>query len=263
MLEFDGARSRRRASRPAWSTSSPATAPRSAPPGRASRRSPRSPSPAATRPAPRSTQQAARRHQARVAGARRQVAQHRVRRREPRRRGEGRGLRHLRRHRPDLHRRLAPAGAGLDPRRGSREARRAGQDRAARRSDGAETQVGPITTPPQCEKILDYIDIAKGEGAALRAGRRHAAAPGAAAAASSSSRRSSPVSQRDAHRPGGGVRPGAVGHPVQGRGGGGRDRQRHRLRPRRRRVDLGHPPRASPWPTASGPAPSGSTPTAR
>src|SRR5439155_182684 len=28
-----------------------------------------------------------------------------------------------------------------------------------------ETQVGPVTTPPQYAKILSYIDIAKGEGA--------------------------------------------------------------------------------------------------
>ncbi|HEX5959034.1 MAG TPA: aldehyde dehydrogenase, partial [Hyphomicrobiaceae bacterium] len=28
-----------------------------------------------------------------------------------------------------------------------------------------ETQVGPVTTPPQYEKVLSYIDIAKGEGA--------------------------------------------------------------------------------------------------
>jgi acyl-CoA reductase-like NAD-dependent aldehyde dehydrogenase len=28
-----------------------------------------------------------------------------------------------------------------------------------------ETQVGPVTTPPQYRKILSYIDIAKGEGA--------------------------------------------------------------------------------------------------
>ena len=47
-----------------------------------------------------------------VAGARRQVAQHRVRRLHPRRCRERRGLRHLRGHRPDLHRRLAPAAAG-------------------------------------------------------------------------------------------------------------------------------------------------------
>ncbi|MDA7947814.1 MAG: aldehyde dehydrogenase [Hyphomicrobiaceae bacterium] len=29
----------------------------------------------------------------------------------------------------------------------------------------AETQVGPVTTPPQYEKVLEYIDIAKNEGA--------------------------------------------------------------------------------------------------
>ncbi len=33
-----------------------------------------------------------------------------------------------------------------------------------------ETQVGPVTTPPQYEKILGYIDIAKDEGADLRLG---------------------------------------------------------------------------------------------
>jgi aldehyde dehydrogenase (NAD+) len=30
-----------------------------------------------------------------------------------------------------------------------------------------ETQVGPVTTPPQYQKILGYIDIAKDEGAEL------------------------------------------------------------------------------------------------
>jgi aldehyde dehydrogenase (NAD+) len=28
-----------------------------------------------------------------------------------------------------------------------------------------ETQVGPVTTPPQYKKVLEYIDVAKGEGA--------------------------------------------------------------------------------------------------
>ncbi|MGE0848078.1 MAG: aldehyde dehydrogenase [Hyphomicrobiaceae bacterium] len=39
--------------------------------------------------------------------------------------------------------------------------------RQARLGDPArlETQVGPVTTPPQYQKILSYIDIAKGEGA--------------------------------------------------------------------------------------------------
>ena len=34
----------------------------------------------------------------------------------------------------------------------------------------ADTQVGPITTPPQYRKVLDYIDIAKGEGAVAALG---------------------------------------------------------------------------------------------
>ena len=33
-----------------------------------------------------------------------------------------------------------------------------------------DTQVGPITTPPQYQKVLDYIDIARGEGASAALG---------------------------------------------------------------------------------------------
>jgi (Z)-2-((N-methylformamido)methylene)-5-hydroxybutyrolactone dehydrogenase len=33
-----------------------------------------------------------------------------------------------------------------------------------------DTQVGPITTPPQYKKVLDYIDIARGEGAKVALG---------------------------------------------------------------------------------------------
>jgi (Z)-2-((N-methylformamido)methylene)-5-hydroxybutyrolactone dehydrogenase len=59
--------------------------------------------------------------------------------------------------------------------------------------DDADTQVGPVTNPPQFKKILEYIDIAKGEGAkpvlgGAKATRRSAARAG------SSSRRSSPAS---------------------------------------------------------------------
>ncbi|MER2535039.1 MAG: aldehyde dehydrogenase [Rhizobiaceae bacterium] len=44
--------------------------------------------------------------------------------------------------------------------------------RAARMGDPAsmETQIGPITTRPQYDKVLDYIAVAKGEGATLVAG---------------------------------------------------------------------------------------------
>jgi acyl-CoA reductase-like NAD-dependent aldehyde dehydrogenase len=38
----------------------------------------------------------------------------------------------------------------------------------------ADTQVGPVTTPPQFRKILDYIDIAKSEGANAALGGKRA-----------------------------------------------------------------------------------------
>jgi acyl-CoA reductase-like NAD-dependent aldehyde dehydrogenase len=38
-----------------------------------------------------------------------------------------------------------------------------------------DTQVGPITTPPQYKKVLDYIDIARGEGAKAALGGAKAA----------------------------------------------------------------------------------------
>jgi aldehyde dehydrogenase (NAD+) len=41
----------------------------------------------------------------------------------------------------------------------------------------ADTQVGPVTTRPQFEKILGYIDIAKGEGAKLVLGGAKATRP--------------------------------------------------------------------------------------
>lgn len=40
-----------------------------------------------------------------------------------------------------------------------------------------ETQVGPVTTRPQYEKVLSYIDIAKSEGARLRLGGEAATRP--------------------------------------------------------------------------------------
>jgi aldehyde dehydrogenase (NAD+) len=40
-----------------------------------------------------------------------------------------------------------------------------------------ETQVGPVTTPPQYRKVLDYINVAKSEGATLVAGGQPAKRP--------------------------------------------------------------------------------------
>ncbi len=46
--------------------------------------------------------------------------------------------------------------------------------RTARKGDPMlpDTNIGPVTTAPQYKKILDYIDIAKAEGAPLHPGRR-------------------------------------------------------------------------------------------
>ncbi|TCT07497.1 aldehyde dehydrogenase [Aquabacter spiritensis] len=51
--------------------------------------------------------------------------------------------------------------------------------RTARMGDPAslDTQVGPITTPPQFQKVLDYIDIARSEGATLVTGGGRGTAP--------------------------------------------------------------------------------------
>lgn len=51
--------------------------------------------------------------------------------------------------------------------------------RTARMGDPQEptTQIGPVTTPPQYQKILDYIDIAKSEGAICRLGGGPATRP--------------------------------------------------------------------------------------
>ena len=101
-----------------------------------------------------------------VAGARRQVAQHRVRRLHPRRCRQRRHLRHLRRHRA---RPASPARGCCCRRRSTTSSSRSWWPwpRPARLGDPSklETQVGPVTTPPQYQKILSYIDIAKGEGA--------------------------------------------------------------------------------------------------
>lgn len=43
----------------------------------------------------------------------------------------------------------------------------------------ADTHVGPVTTPPQYKKVLDYIDIARGEGATCVLGGKAYDGPGA------------------------------------------------------------------------------------
>ena len=88
------------------------------------------------------------RPQARQPRARRQVAEHRVRRCRPGQRGQGRHLGHLRRDRADVHRRLAAAGAAEHPPDIRRAAGRVREDRAdgqpdeARRRRSARSPIG-------------------------------------------------------------------------------------------------------------------------
>ena len=56
-----------------------------------------------------------------------------------------------------------------------------------------DTNIGPITTPAQYKKVLDYIEIAKARARAASSAASRPPAP-ASSAASSSSRRSSPMS---------------------------------------------------------------------
>ncbi len=101
-----------------------------------------------------------------VAGARRQVAQHRVRRLHPRRCGQRRGVGHLRGHRA---RPASPARACCCRRPSTISSSRSWWRWPRRRGSAIpgspRRRSGPVTTPPQYQKILGYIDIAKGEGA--------------------------------------------------------------------------------------------------
>ena len=85
------------------------------------------------------------------------------------------------------------------------------------------TQIGPITTRPQFERILSFIRTAKEEGArcVLGGNSRPNLRPGVVHRAHDPDQRP----QSNAHCPGGGVRPRACGHPVRRRAGGDRDRQ--------------------------------------
>ncbi len=135
--------------------------------------------------------------------------------------------------------------------------------RTARKGDPMlpDTNIGPVTTAPQYRKILDYMEIAKAEGARciLGGGAGNVGRPAGRAV-----RRADHLHRRDARdadRARGGLRPGPVDHRLRRRGGGGEARQRHDLWPGRRRLDQGHEPGAAHVRRRSRPAPSGSTPT--
>ena len=108
----------------------------------------------------------------------------------------------------------------------------------------ADTQIGPVTNKPQLEKILKYIDIAKGEGARAVLGGGRASRPECGngwfvePTIFDGVRNSMRIAQEEVFGPG------PRRDSVQGRRGGDRDRQRRRLRPGGRRVDAEHAPGA-------------------
>ena len=121
------------------------------------------------------------------------------------------------------------------------------------------TMIGAQASSDQLEKILSYIDIGRGEGAAS-ADRRppretRGRTRGRLLCRADDLRRP----QQDAHLPGGNLRAGRVGDQVQGRRGSARHRQRHALWPRRGRVDPLRHCATIASAAASTPAASGST----
>ncbi|CAA9351252.1 MAG: Aldehyde dehydrogenase, partial [uncultured Gemmatimonadetes bacterium] len=177
--------------------------------------------------------------QARVAGAGRQEPQHRPGRRGPGRGGQGRGHGHLLQRRPGLHRRLAPAGGGVHPRRVRGQAGEARGRDEGRRPARPQDAPGPAglagADGPRAELR------GKGQGGGRRApdGRR-AGGGQRDARLLPEPHHLRPRDAGDDHRAGGDLRPGAGDHDLQGHGRGDPHRQLQHLRPGRRRVDARH-----------------------
>ena len=99
-------------------------------------------------------------------GAGRQIPEYCICRCGSGRRCHGRDFRHFCGHWPDLYCGFAPAG----PERSIHDdfvARLVEVAKTAKIGDpmSLDTHVGPVTTPPQFKKVMDYLDIAKAEGA--------------------------------------------------------------------------------------------------
>ena len=141
---------------------------------------------------PRDRRQRGPRPEAGHARARRQEPQHHPSRRRPRGRGPGLLPRHLLQLRPGLQRRHAALRPQGPVRRG-----RAGLSDAAENTKvgpglDPETQLGPLVSAEQLERVTGYIDSGREDGAEIVAG---GAPPEGTAAATSSSRPCSPASR--------------------------------------------------------------------
>ena len=112
----------------------------------------------------------------------------------------------------------------------------------------AATEMGPLATEPQYQKVLSFFASAASEGAALATGGQAAGHLGGYFVEPTVLTNVKPIHDRGLR---GGVRPGAGGYPVRHRGGGHRPGQRHPLRPGRCGLDQGHPPGSPGGPRAA------------
>jgi len=157
------------------------------------------------------------------------AADHPARRGRPGRGGALRGQRHLRQPGRGLQRRLAPAGTGGAGRHLHRTLQEAGGRivPAGRSARPPPPRWDPMVTQEQQKRVLGYIEAGQADGAKLAMG-------GAIPTGFQQGNYVSPTlfTRRevvDEDRPGGDLRPGGGGDPVQGRG---------RCDPHRQRFDL-------------------------
>ena len=251
----------RPASRRAWSTSSPASAPRPAQPWSTTRTLAKISFTGST-----ATGSPHRRHRRRRASSARTLElggkspEHRLRGRQRRQRRHGRRGRHLRRRRPDLHRRQPGLRAPLRLRRAARAGRRAGR--------AASASATRSRTPPSSARWPSRTSRTR--SSSLRRPGRHRGRHGAHRRRPPRRRprrlllrahRPHRRRQHHARRPRGDLRPRGGHHALRHRGGGPAPGQRHRVRPRRRACGRRTSPAPTGWPAAWRPARSGSTPT--
>ena len=105
--------------------------------------------------------------------------------------------------------------------------------------------LGPVISESQMNKILEYIEIGRKEGAELACGGKTADRQGPGQGLLHRPHHPDRGGQQDEGGPGGDLRPGSGGDQVQGRGGGHPPGQRQPLWPGRRGLDQrpqpGHP----------------------
>ena len=122
------------------------------------------------------------------------------------------------------------------------------------------TQLGPMVSRRQLDRVLGYVERGRAEGARLVLGGEQARrrVGGRLLHGADDLRRRRPD---DVDRARGDLRAGPVGHPVRHRGRGARARQRQRVRARQRGLDDATSTGRSGWRGGCASATSGSTPT--